>query len=228
MNHKSFYVYAFWFSILGFNLLSLSNLGISASRIVLKEVLFTVDGIPNSVKNNQVFDISYGSVLVLKKSTLSESFKRESSMNFIGFRNGSIKRPYDDRNFPIEIWKQSNKWAIKKTKNATIYSTKVYYRSKLVGEVFFRLLHPKFEYLEISINGVPKVIRKETNLTLNRADQIKFGSVKLTPDFLEPKQLDIDFDIKPKGKKPDSKSDQLNIKISHNGRTVGNIPVTLQ
>ena len=196
----------------------------------VKDVHFLVDGKPKKVANGKTFEVSYGEIVQLEYASMNYPGFKESSMNFIGFSNGSKQRPYDDRNYPIRLWEQSSKWASEKAESFTEYQVKVYFKSQVVGVVFFKLMHPQLEYMEMTLNGKQKVIRKKMEVQINADDKIKFGKVKLTPDLLVSEDIDIVFSSETRSNSQNSserKKKKVFITLSHKGRKIGQVPVAV-
>jgi len=146
------------------------------SRVPLEYVTMEVNGQLQKVSADQELAVVMGDEVIIKSAMLYDPQVSVSNVNLVGFVPRAEKRPAEDRGFKIRTSRDLlKKWSI--GERGDLFKIEAFTGKDKHGNVFLRVLKPVLKYVEVSINGVSKLVREGDLLTVKAADKFKVKNV---------------------------------------------------
>ncbi len=150
---------------------------LAKSAVPLEYITVEVNGALKKVAVNRELAVVEGDQLLIKSAILYDPRISAANVNLVGFVSPIVKRSAEDRGVKISTSTDlMKKWSV--DPEGELYRVEAFTGKHKHGQVFLRVLKPVLKYVEVLINGEPKILREGEFLTVKATDTFKVKSVK--------------------------------------------------
>ena len=191
----------------------------------LDYVTLEVAGETKLLKNGDELKLVVGDVFTVKDAFLVDKRERAVDINVVGFSHDDPKsRASDDRGHRVDTAKLVYKPQWSERGEGQVYGVAVRSGRRLHGVVYIRLIEPRLQFAEITINGQPRTMRDGEALTLRRSDQLKIKRVSTNLHDDQGVMFQVVEQVGVRGGSP-LKPDLYEIRFLRSGRKFASIPL---
>ncbi len=143
----------------------------------LSSIIIAVNGQPRLVASGGTLDFMRGDKLEIQEASLSNRKKDIAMVSIVGYQ--PVNTPYfkDLRGYTIDTASELLEANEQKSGEAKRYMIMASTKNLIHGKVFLEAREPKLAYVEVRVNGEPRVVRPGERLVVKGDDLFKVTRV---------------------------------------------------
>lgn len=195
----------------------------------LEAMIIAINDQPILVEAGSVLTYLRGDTIEVREAFLKDRSKKIAAVNIIGYINREKTNPMDDRGEVIDT--STNlvelEWAVDREQGQ--YAVLASSNKTLHGGVTLQPLEPELQYVDVTVNGEPRVVRAGDKLVMKSSDKFKIVAVASSVKD----QKSVQFTIMPMSEVPDDLLSSTqgatyhSIIFSHRDYVFGTIPLVI-
>lgn len=139
--------------------------------MVLEAIAIDINGDRQLASPGQTLEIVQGDLITLVDAWQKDREKPIDSLDLVGYAPRGRHNRKDDRKFVINTAVDLQpRFAV--DKEQTLYPLKAMVANQVVGEIWLKVLPPRLDRVEISLNGATRTLQNGEYLTLKSSDKI--------------------------------------------------------
>tara|TARA_B100001094_G_C18161189_1_gene789456 strand:- start:1242 stop:1895 length:654 start_codon:yes stop_codon:yes gene_type:complete len=208
--------------VIAFLLAFCCQVTLSAVNVKLEHLVVDVNEDSRLVKSGETMTLVWGDTLKLRSVLLRYGKQKDIDVNFIGFANHDEKRPENDIGYKIRTHRDL-------LANYSLKGKGREYEVRVSGKgfsesIYIRVRKPKFEYIELKVNGVDRTLQTGEVLRIAESDLFEVQRIKTNVGHLK----DVKYSIVPFDQNEQSKIRFLEIRLYRFDSLFARIPVYME